>query len=190
MYSWTQVEQMILQCQRCPLGKTRNKPVIGRGNQQAKLMLIAEGPGHQEDQQGIPFVGPAGTILDVLLTSAGLKRQDVFITNIVKCHPPGNRDPRPEEQEACLPYLRCETMLLHPPVIVCMGRIAAQRLIDPQYRITRQHGKWVHRKGYWMTAIYHPAAILRDPAKLEETKQDFQAIIAKLHELAEAQFPL
>ena len=190
MYTWEQLETMIRNCNRCPLGATRKQSVMGRGNHAAKIMFVAEAPGAQEDQQGIPFVGPAGRVLDVLLTSAGLKRQEVYITNVIKCHPPANRDPAPAEQEACLPFLRCETSLLHPPVIVCLGRIAAQRLIDPQYKITRQHGTWVHRKGYWMTAVYHPSAILRDPAKLEEAKQDFQTIVKKVQELDDAQYLL
>lgn len=145
--------------------------------------------GAQEDQQGVPFVGPAGRVLDVLLTSIQLKRQDIYLTNIVKCHPPANRDPSPAEQEACLPFLKCETLLLHPPIIVCLGRIAAQKLIAPQYKISRQHGTWIFRKGYWMTAVYHPSAILRDPSKLEETKQDFQTILRKLQELEDQAYP-
>lgn len=190
MYTWEQIEEMIQRCNRCSLSQIRNNPVIGQGDKKTKLMFVAEAPGAQEDQQGIPFVGPAGRVLDVLLTSAGLKRQNIYLTNIIKCHPPGNRDPLQEEQEACLPFLKCETQLLHPPIIICLGRIAAQRLIDPQYKITKQHGRWIHRKGYWLTAIYHPSAILRDPSKLEDAKKDFQIIINKLNELEEGKFPL
>lgn len=190
MYTWNELQIKIKQCDRCPLARSRQQAVPGRGNQKAKIMLVAEAPGSQEDQQGIPFVGPAGRVLDLLLASVQLRRQDVYMTNVVKCHPPGNGDPTPEAQEACLPFLRCETLLLQPPVIVCLGRIAAQRLIDPQFKISRQHGSWVHRKGYWMTAVYHPAAILRDPARLEDAKQDFQAVLAKLQEIEEAQYPL
>lgn len=189
MYTWEELEAMLPQCRRCSLSGSRNKPVMGRGSRQAQIMFVAEAPGAQEDQQGVPFVGPAGKVLDVLLASAGLKRQEIYLTNILKCHPPGNRDPRPEEQEACLPFLKCETLLLRPPIIVCLGRIAAQRLIEPQYKITRQHGAWVHRKGYWLTAVYHPSAILRDPAKLEEAKKDFQSIVAKLQEIEDACYP-
>lgn len=185
MYTWEEIEDMINRCHRCPLGETRNKPVMGRGSHDAKIMFIAEAPGQQEDEKGIPFVGPAGKVLDALLTSVSLKREDVYITNIIKCHPPRNRDPKPPEQEACLPFLKCETILLHPPVIVCLGRIAAQRIISPDFRITREHGTWVHRKGYWMTAVYHPSAILRDPRRMEETKLDFQNIYAKVKEIEE-----
>ena len=189
-YTWNDIEQHIAVCTQCPLSRTRHLPVMGRGDRKADIMVIAEAPGGQEDQQGIPFVGPAGRILDVLLASAELKRQDVYITNVIKCHPPTNRDPLPEEQQACLPFLRCETALLKPPIIVCLGRIAAQRLIDPRFKITTQHGSWVCRKGYWMTAIYHPSAILRDPSKLEETKQDFQGILSKLREIDDQQYPI
>ena len=190
MYSYKKLETIIQQSSRCPLSQSRNQPVMGRGNMKPGIMLVAEAPGAQEDLQGVPFVGPAGRVLDILLASAGLTRQDVYITNIIKCRPPGNRDPKPEEQNACLPFLRAETTLLKPPVIVCLGRIAAQKLIDPNFKITKQHGTWVQRKGYWMTAVYHPSAILRDPSRLEETKKDFQSIIQKLKEIEESKFPL
>ncbi len=190
MYTYKELETMVQQCSRCALSQSRKQPVTGRGSMKPGIMLVAEAPGAQEDLQGIPFVGPAGRVLDILLASADLTRQDVYITNIIKCHPPGNRDPKPEEQNACLPYLRAETSLLKPPVIVCLGRIAAQKLIDPHFKITKQHGMWVERKGYWMTAVYHPSAILRDPSKLEETKNDFQKIIRKLKEIEESKYPL
>ncbi len=190
MYTWNDIDDMVRSCNRCALGQLRKQAVPGKGNRAAQIMIVAEAPGKQEDLQGVPFVGPAGKVLDILLTSAGLTRNDVFITNVVKCHPPGNRDPLPAEQEACMQYLRAETTLLHPPVIVCLGRIAAQKLIAPNFKITREHGTWTHRKGYWMTAVYHPSAILRDPSKLEEAKKDFQNIIAKVHEIEEAKYPL
>ena len=190
MHSWNELESMIQHCGRCQLGNMRKHAVPGKGNHSAQIMLVAEAPGSQEDQQGVPFVGPAGKVLDILLTSAGLSRKDVFITNIVKCHPPGNRDPKPEEQEACMQYLRAETTLLHPPVIVCLGRVAAQKLISPQFKISQEHGMWVHRKNYWMTAVYHPSAILRDPSKLEAAKKDFQSIVAKVQEIEESKYPL
>ncbi len=190
MHTWDDIDTIIRSCQRCTLGHLRKNAVPGKGNRSAQIMLIAEAPGKQEDLQGIPFVGPAGKVLDILLASAGLNRKDVFITNIVKCHPPGNRDPELSEQEACIQYLRAETALLHPPIIVCLGRIAAQKLIAPNFKISREHGMWVHRKGYWLTAVYHPSAILRDPAKLEEAKKDFQSIVAKIQEIEESKYPL
>lgn len=190
MYTWEQLDTMIHSCHRCALCENRTQAVPGKGKHTAQIMLVAEAPGMQEDRKGLPFVGPAGKVLDILLTSAGLSRKDVFITNIVKCHPPGNRDPKTEEREACMHYLRAETTLLHPPIIVCLGRIAAQALISPQFKISKEHGLWVYRKHYWMTAVYHPSAILRDPSKLEEAKHDFQNIVAKLHEIEESKYPL
>ena len=190
MHTWDDIDTIIRSCQRCTLGHSRKNAVPGKGNRSAQIMLIAEAPGKQEDLQGIHFVGPAGKVLDILLASAGINRKDVFITNIVKCHPPGNRNPEPSEQEACIQYLRAETALLHPQVIVCLGRIAAQKLIAPNFKISREHGMWVHRKGYRMTAVYHPSAILRDPAKLEDAKKDFQSIVAKIQEIEESKYPL
>ncbi len=142
----TDIEQHILACAQCPLSRTRNLPVMGRGNQEADIMVIAEAPGAQEDQQGIPFVGRSGEILDRLLQDCGLSREEIYITNILKCHPPGNRDPKEEEKEACFPYLKYETFLLKPKIIVCLGRVAAQRIISPDFKITRQHGTWTCRK--------------------------------------------
>lgn len=177
--TWTDIEQHILACARCPLSRTRNLPVMGRGSHEADIMVIAEAPGAQEDQQGIPFVGRSGEILDRLLQDCGLSREEIYITNILKCHPPGNRDPKEEEKEACFPYLKYETFLLKPKIIVCLGRVAAQRIISPDFKITRQHGTWTCRKDCALTATYHPSAILRDPSKYEEAKKDFLEIVKK-----------
>ena len=152
---------------------------MGRGNYHADMMLIAEAPGGQEDQQGMPFVGRSGEILDDLLRDSGLTREEIYITNILKCHPPGNRDPKEEEKEACFPYLKYETFLLKPRIIVCLGRVAAQRIISPDFKITRQHGSWIYRKSCALTATYHPSAILRDPSKYEDARQDFCEIAKK-----------
>lgn len=156
---------------------------MGRGSHEAAIMLIAEAPGGQEDQQGIPFVGRSGEILDRLLQDCGLDRDQIYITNILKCHPPGNRDPKEAEKEACFPYLKYETFLLNPKIIVCLGRVAAQRIISPDYKITRQHGTWICRKHCALTATYHPSAILRDPSKYDEAKWDFCEIVRKRDEL-------
>ena len=139
-YTWNDIEQHIAACVHCPLSQTRHLPVMGRGNHQADLMLIAEAPGGQEDQQGMPFVGRSGEILDNLLRDCGLDRAEIYITNILKCHPPGNCDPKEEEKEACFPYLKYETFLLKPKIIVCLGRVATQRIISPDFKITKQHG--------------------------------------------------
>lgn len=181
-YTWNDIEQHVAACTHCPLSRTRRLPVMGRGNIQADLMLIAEAPGEQEDRQGIPFVGRSGELLDSLLQECGLTRKEIYITNMIKCHPPGNRDPREEEKEACFPYLKYETWLLKPKIIVCLGRVAAQRIISPDFKITRQHGTWTCRKNCALTATYHPSAILRDPSKYEEAKRDFLEIVRKRKE--------
>ncbi len=181
-YTWKDIEQHIAACTRCPLSQTRRHPVMGRGNYQAALMLIAEAPGGQEDEQGIPFVGESGKVLDSLLKDCGLDRKDIYITNILKCHPPGNRDPKEEEKEACFPYLKYETFLLKPKIIVCLGRVAAQRIISSDFKITKQHGTWTYRKNCALTATYHPSAILRDSSKYEIAKKDFCEIVKKLEE--------
>ena len=159
--------------------------VFGIGNEQADVMFVGEGPGEQEDLQGIPFVGPAGKLLDDMLSIIDLYRQEnCYIANIVKCRPPRNRDPLETEQDACIGYLRNQVALVKPKIIVCLGRIAAKRLIDPDYRITRQHGQWVRKNGVWMTAIYHPSALLRDVTKRPETFDDLIAIREKIREVA------
>ena len=167
----------------CPLSQTRNKAVMGRGNLKSQVLFIAEAPGQNEDRDGIPFTGRSGELLDRLLAEAGMSRGEIYLTNIVKCHPERNRDPKPEEQEACMPYLKYETWLLRPRIIVCLGRIAAQRIIRPDYRITREHGTFIYRKNTWLTAVYHPSALLRDETKIPETIADLRAIQKKLEEL-------
>ncbi len=182
-YTWNDIEQHVSACTHCPLCRTRQRPVMGRGSHRASIMLIAEAPGGQEDRQGVPFVGSSGEILDRLLGDCGLKREELYITNIIKCHPPGNRDPKEEEKEACFPYLKYETFLLKPGIIVCLGRVAAQRIISPDFKITRQHGTWICRKNCALTATFHPSAVLRDPSKYETVKKDFLGIAEKLRSL-------
>lgn len=179
MHTWDEIEQHINACTHCPLSQTRHLPVMGRGSHNADIMLIAEAPGSQEDLEGLPFVGRSGKILDELLTDCSLTRVEIYITNILKCHPPGNRDPKEEEKEACFPYLKYETFLLKPRIIVCLGRVAAQRIISPDFKITRQHGSWTYRKDCALTATYHPSAILRDPSKYESVQEDFHEIVRK-----------
>jgi len=147
-------------------------------------MFVGEGPGEQEDLKGEPFVGPAGKLLDDMLCIIDIDRHtNCYIGNIVKCRPPRNRDPHEEEQEACIGYLRNQVALIRPKIIVCLGRIAAKKLIDENYRITRQHGQWVQKNGVWMTAIYHPSALLRDVSKRPETFEDLLSIRAKIKEV-------
>ena len=146
-------------------------------------MLIGEGPGEQEDLQGVPFVGAAGQFLDDILSIIDLNRENVYIANIVKCRPPGNRDPKDEEQDACMEYLNQQIALVRPKIIVCLGRIAARRMIDPEYRITKDHGIWICRDGVWITAIYHPSALLRDVSKRPETFEDLLEIREKIRRI-------
>ncbi len=184
MVNWEQLQAMCGQCQKCSLADTRHNVVFGDGNPNADLMFVGEGPGEQEDLSGIPFVGAAGQLLDQMLTIIDLDRSQYYIANIVKCRPPRNRDPQNIEQDACLPYLRAQVKLVRPKLIVCLGRIAAQRLIDPNYRITREHGQWVQKGSFWMTAIYHPSALLRDVNKRPETFDDLIGIREKVKELS------
>lgn len=184
MQEWVELKNTCLSCTKCSLCQTRHNVVFGIGRENADVLFVGEGPGEQEDLQGIPFVGPAGKLLDDMLSIIDLSRdKNCYIANIVKCRPPRNRDPLETEQEACIGYLRNQVSLIRPKVIVCLGRIAAKRLIDPDYRITRQHGQWVERNGIWMTAIYHPSALLRDVSKRPETFDDLLGIRAKLQEV-------
>ena len=183
MVSWEQLEGACAACRRCGLCETRRNVVIGDGARESQILLIGEGPGEQEDLQGRAFVGPAGQLLDRMLACIGLDRGQVYIANVVKCRPPRNRDPLPEEQAACLPYLRAQVRLIRPQVIVCLGRVAAQAVIRPDFRITREHGQWVERKGYWLTATYHPSALLRDPSKKRDAYEDLKKLRSKLEEL-------
>lgn len=184
MMNWNALKQTCMSCTRCGLCETRHNVVFGIGSENADILFVGEGPGEQEDLQGFPFVGPAGKLLDDMLSIIDLDRnENCYIANIVKCRPPRNRDPMETEQEACIDYLRNQVALIRPKVIVCLGRIAAKKLIDPDFRITRQHGQWTQRSGVWMTAIYHPSALLRDVSKRPETFDDLLAIREKIREI-------
>lgn len=169
-------------CQKCVLGQTRTNLVFGTGNPNADLMFVGEAPGEQEDLSGVPFVGRAGQLLDKFLYAVDIERKDVYIANILKCRPPKNRDPLPEEETACIGYLREQVRLIRPKIIVCLGRIAAMKLIKPDFKITQEHGMWFEKGNYLMTAVYHPAALLRDPRKKEDMLEDMKRIKAKLDE--------
>ena len=182
---WKELEECCLSCQKCPLAEHRTHVVFGEGNRQAEVMFIGEGPGETEDQQGRPFVGRAGQLLDDMLEVIDLDRTKVYIANIVKCRPPQNRDPLNTEQDACIGYLRNQVALIRPKIIVCLGRIAATRLIREDFKITREHGQWTSRAGVEMTAVFHPAAILRDPRRRPETFDDLRSIRAKIRQVCE-----
>lgn len=150
-------------CRQCELYKTRTNLVFGVGNEHAKIMFVGEAPGQNEDLKGEPFVGRAGMLLDTLLVAAGMSRGDVYIANILKCRPPQNRDPQPEESQKCIAWLRKQYAAIRPEIIVCLGRIAAQQLIDPGFAITKQHGTVYEKAGVKIVATFHPAALLRNP---------------------------
>ncbi len=183
MKTWEILEGACLSCKKCPLWETRTNVVVGTGNKNSKIMFVGEGPGEQEDLQGQPFVGPAGKLLDKMLGAIDMKREDVYITNIVKCRPPYNRDPKEEEQSACMNYLRYQLKLIEPKIIVCLGRIAAKAIISPDFKITSQHGIWYEKKGYYFIATYHPSALLRDPSKKYHAWEDLKKIRDKYLEM-------
>ena len=178
-----QLRRSCLVCTRCPLCETRTNVVFGVGPEKTGVLFVGEGPGEQEDLRGEPFVGPAGRLLDEMLSIIDLGRHNCYIANIVKCRPPHNRDPLQTEQDACIGWLRQQTKLIGPKIIICLGRIAAMRLIREDYRITREHGQWVEKGGVWFTAIYHPSALLRDLSKRPETFSDLLSIREKVREL-------
>lgn len=178
-----QLKKICSECQKCELSATRTNCVFGVGNENADLMFVGEAPGEQEDLSGTPFVGRAGQLLDKFLYAVDISREDVYIANILKCRPPKNRDPLPEEEDMCIGYLREQVSLIKPKVIVCLGRISAMRLIKPDFKITQEHGKWFKKGDVMMTAVYHPAALLRDPRKKEDMLEDMKAIKQKLSEL-------
>lgn len=183
MLDWENLESQCKSCTKCELCKTRTNVVFGVGPKHADIMFVGEGPGEQEDLQGEPFVGAAGKLLDDMLSIIDLGRHNCYIANIVKCRPPRNRDPLEEEQQACIDYLRNQVALIRPKIIVCLGRVAAKKLIDPDYRITKEHGQWLNSNGVWMTAIYHPSALLRDLSKRPETFDDLLSIRDKYREV-------
>ena len=170
-------------CEKCGLCKTRTNLVFGVGNPETKLMFVGEGPGRDEDLQGEPFVGRAGKLLDGMLDIIDLDRSKIYIANMVKCRPPQNRDPLPEEQDACFPGLERQIEIIDPKLIVCLGRISAMRLIRSDFKISREHGQWFDVGGRQIMAIYHPAALLRDPGKRPETFLDLKEIRRRLDEL-------
>lgn len=172
-------------CRRCPLCDGRTQTVFGVGNPHARVMFIGEAPGKNEDLQGEPFVGAAGHYLNELLGCAGLRREDVFIANVLKCRPPGNRDPRPEEIQTCTPYLREQTRTIDPEVLVTLGKFSTQFILKTQVGITRLHGR-VQRAGKFLVfPVFHPAAALYDGAKREALENDFVTLGQLLRQLDE-----
>lgn len=182
--NFEELRESCLNCRRCGLCETRTNVVVGVGNPRSKVMFIGEGPGENEDLQGEPFVGRGGQLLDKMLAAVNLDRKtNVYIANIVKCRPPKNRDPLPEEQEACIGWLRNQVALIRPKIIVCLGRIAAMRIIKPDIKITREHGQFFEKNGTLMMATLHPAALLRNPNQKPAAFEDFLKLREKIDEL-------
>lgn len=171
-------------CRRCPLCETRAHVVFGQGVPDAEVLFVGEGPGKNEDEQGLPFVGRSGQLLDKYLFAIDLNRnKNCYIANIVKCRPPQNRDPLPEESEACMPWLRSQFRLLHPKIVVCLGRVAAQRMIRPDLSVTKEHGMFFDKNGVLFMATFHPAALLRNPGQKPDAFADFTALRDKIGEV-------
>lgn len=180
MDNWEKLKSECLNCRRCPLCETRNNVVFGVGPENAEVLFIGEGPGEQEDLKGEPFVGRGGKLLDDMLELIDLDRTKIYIANMVKCRPPKNRDPLETEQMACAEWLRRQIDLLQPKLIVCLGRISAMKVIKPDFRITKEHGQWFEMDGRRVMALYHPAALLRDPNKRPETFDDLKRLQAEI----------
>lgn len=184
--NWDSFEENCLKCKKCGLCEGRTNVVIGTGNKNAEVMFIGEGPGENEDLQGKPFVGRGGQLLDKMLLAVDLDRnKNIYIANMVKCRPPKNRDPKPEEVACCIDWLRNQVSLMKPKIIVCLGRIAAARLIKEDIKITKEHGLFFEKKGVLMMPMLHPAAVLRDPRRKPEAFNDFLILRDKIEEICE-----
>ena len=185
MNTWETLQKECLSCRACGLCETRTNVVFGVGRPDAEVLIIGEAPGANEDAQGEPFVGRAGKLLDDMLAMIGLNRRNIYITNSVKCRPPENRDPLNTEKDACRGYLRQQMELMRPKIIVCLGRVSAMELIKEDFKITQEHGQFFEKDGVLMMALYHPAALLRDPHKKPDTFQDLKNLQAKIREICD-----
>ena len=183
MSQWEALREECLNCHACELSKTRTQVVFGVGDPEAEVLFIGEAPGKNEDEQGEPFVGRGGKLLDEMLAMIGLQREHIYITNSVKCRPPENRDPLNTEKDACRGYLRRQVKLMRPKIIVCLGRISAMEFIREDFKISQEHGQFFDKNGTLMMALYHPAALLRDPRKKPETFEDLKRLQMKIQEI-------
>lgn len=181
---WETLRSSCLACTRCELCKTRTNVVFGQGVEDAEVLFVGEGPGQNEDEQGLPFVGRSGQLLDKYLFAIDLDRtKNCYIANIVKCRPPQNRDPKPEETACCIGYLSRQLEIIKPKIIVCLGRVAATILIDKGFKVTRQHGEWFNKDGVWYMGTFHPAALLRNPHNKPDAFEDMLALQSKIREI-------
>ena len=177
--NWEDLEASIINCQKCKLCENRRNIVFGEGNKNADIMFIGEGPGADEDAQGIPFVGKAGQLMNKAFDAVGIEREEVYIANIVKCRPPNNRDPEPDEVLSCINYLRNQVMIVKPKIIVLLGRISLQNILGQEYKITASRGHWIEKKGIMYMPTWHPAALLRDETKKVDFINDLKRVIEK-----------
>ena len=183
---WNDLTVQCQKCTACSLAETRNNVVVGVGRPDAEILFVGEGPGEQEDLRGAPFVGRGGQLLDKMLAAVGLSRKhNIYIANIVKCRPPNNRDPLPDEQEACIHWLREQVSLIRPKIMVCLGRVAGCRIISPDFKVTRQHGEFIQKGNILMMGTFHPAAILRNPNRKPEAFADYIALRNKIEQVCE-----
>ncbi len=180
---WATFEQMTADCRACPLCEGIAHKVPGQGCRDAAVMFIGEGPGQTEDEEGLAFVGAAGQLLTELLDSVGLKRDRIYICNIVKCRPPGNRVPSAGEAAACRPLLDAQIALVQPRIIVLLGSTALREVLGPDFRITRDRGKWYMREGIYYMATFHPSYLLRSPERRTDTQSDLQSLLDRMAEL-------
>ena len=180
--TWEELEESIKGCNKCKLYKTRQNIVFGTGNKHAKLMFIGEGPGADEDKLGEPFVGRAGKLMNLAFETLGIDRNEVYIANVVKCRPPGNRNPEDDEAISCLNYLRNQVILVHPEIIVLLGSVALKNILGKEYGITASRGKWVEKKGIKYMPTWHPAALLRDEMKKIDFIKDLQKVVEEFQE--------
>ena len=186
MYNnWEELEEVVKQCRKCRLCETRKNVVFGVGNREADIMFIGEGPGADEDTQGEPFVGKAGKLMNMAFDMLGIKREEVYIANIVKCRPPNNRNPQDDEAENCLNYLRNQVILVKPKIIVLLGSVALKNILGKEYGITASRGKWVERKGILYMPTWHPAALLRDENKKIDFIKDLKQVVKKYNEICQ-----
>ena len=183
--TWEELENSIINCNKCKLCKTRQNIVFGVGNKNADIMFIGEGPGADEDTQGEPFVGKAGKLMNMAFDMLGIKREEVYIANIVKCRPPNNRNPQDDEAESCLDYLRNQVILVKPKIIVLLGSVALKNILGKEYGITASRGKWLERKGILYMPTWHPAALLRDENKKIDFIKDLKQVIKRYNEICQ-----
>ena len=179
--TWEELEESIKNCEKCKLCKTRKNIVFGSGNREANIMFIGEGPGADEDEMGMPFVGKAGKLMDKAFEGVGIDREKVYIANIVKCRPPNNRNPEEDECEACMNYLRNQVILVKPEIIVLLGSVALKHILGKEYGITASRGKWIEKKGIKYMPTWHPAALLRDEGKKIDFIKDLQLVERELN---------